>query len=429
MLTGLGALTPVGLDVAAFTAALRAGRCGVRVVDGGASAVNAGPGIGDPAPPRLLAALPELGLPELLDPIAELDPDLRRRCLRAARRSPLPVRAALAAAVQAWQDAGLAQAPVPAERIGLVVAGHNLTGRQAFELYPTYLRQPGHLPPRFALQAQDTDHVGTISEALGIEGEGCTIGASSASGNAALIHAARLVHIGAVDVCLAVGAMAQLGPLEYQALVNLGVNAPTANPNTACRPFDRARSGIVPGEAAACVVVESAASAARRGAPAWAELAGHALVLSATSLSDPSPAGEARAMTQALAMAGISADRLDYINAHATGTPAGDDAETEALTRVLGPTTGRPWINATKALLGHCLSAAGMVEAVAVALQMRAGFVHGNPALHDPVNTQLRFVGPQAQPATIDYALSNSFGFGGFNSAVVLKRCGPDAQD
>ena len=128
-------------------------------------------------------------------------------------------------------------------------------------------------------------------------------------------------------------------------------------------------------------------------------------------------------MAGALAMAGIGAERVDYVNAHATGTPAGDDAEVQALAAVLGAGAGRPWVNATKALIGHCLSAAGVVEAVAAVVQMRAGFVHPNPALRDPVTAGLRFGGADEPPPAVgEYALSNSFGFGGFNSAVVLRR-------
>lgn len=421
LITGLGALTPIGADVPTFAAALREGRCGIQVV-------------ADPDAPdqrRLLAPLTDPGLAAMLDGVEGLDPVRHKRFLRIARRSPFPVRAALTAAVQAWQDAELATLPVPRDRIGIVVGGHNLTGHSAFELYPTYLRQPAHVPPRFALQAQDTDHVGTISEALGIEGEGCTVGASSASGNAALIHAARLVQTGEVDVCLAVGALARLGPLEVRSLANLGASALV---DTACRPFDRRRAGFVPGEAAACVVVESQDSAVRRGirTDAVVELAGAAMVLAGTSLSDPSRASEVRAMAGALARAGIGAERIDYINAHATGTPAGDDVEIDALIEVFGDGAGagagdgaaaaQPWVNATKALIGHCLSAAGVVEAVAAVVQMRGGFVHPNPVLADPVTAGLRLVGTSAQPAAVEYALSNSFGFGGFNSSVVLRR-------
>lgn len=425
LVTGLGVVSPVGHDVPAFTAALRDGRCGI-------VATRAhGPDSGA----RLLAPLGPFDVAAALDACAGLDAETRARALRTARRSPLPVQAALAAAAQAWQDAGLARRPVPGERIGLVVGGHNLTGSAAFT---AAAHGAAYVPPRFALQAQDTDHIGTLSQALGITGEGCTVGASSASGNLALIHAARLIGFEAVDVCLAVGAMAQLGELERRALANLGVlaeaggdadqefDAPSASGagrrHLGCRPFDKERSGLVPGEAAACLVLESESSALSRGVPASIELSGFKLALDGNSLSNPSVDGEARAIAGALARAGVEAAEVGYVNAHGTATPAGDDAELAALAQVFGAAVGSPWINSTKALIGHCLSAAGTVEAVATVVQLRSGFVHGNPALRHPVSDAHRFAGPQARPARFTHALSNSFGFGGFNTSLLFSR-------
>ena len=416
-ITGLGVICSIGQDATSFTAALREGRCGIVLA-------------ADPADPdgaTHLAPLGDFDLVDTLDTRAGLPAELRRDALRAARRSPLPVQAALAAALEAWQRADLIDRPVASERIGLIVGGHNLTGRYAFDQYATFQREPAYLPRRYALHIQDTDHVGTISQALGIRGEGYTVGASSASGNAALIHAARLVACGAVDVCLAVGASARLAPPELAALANLGLLAapgPGIPADRACRPFDRARSGIVPGEAAACVVLESEESAARRAVPVLARLAGYAAALDGNSLSNPDPLGEARAMRAALLSAGTAAAAVDYVNAHGTGTPAGDDAELKALRELFNAGDPAPWLNSTKALTGHCLSAAGVLEAVATVAQIRAGFVHPNPALTEAAEPGHRLVGRTASPARIERALSNSFGFGGFNSSVLI--CGPE---
>ena len=129
---------------------------------------------------------------------------------------------------------------------------------------------------------------------------------------------------------------------------------------------------------------------------------------------------KARAMAKALDEAGVPADRVDYMNAHATATPAGDDTEAKAVLRLFGH--GRPWVNATKGLIGHCLSAAGVIEAVATVVQMRHGFVHPNPGLETPIDNALRLVGSEAVNTDVHCALSNSFGFGGFNSSLVLLR-------
>jgi malonyl-ACP decarboxylase len=142
--------------------------------------------------------------------------------------------------------------------------------------------------------------------------------------------------------------------------------------------------------------------------------------LSANALADPSFWDEARVMEEALAQAGREPQAVDYVNAHATSTPAGDAAELRALRHVFGGAFHRPWINATKALTGHCLGAAGVLEAVATVVQMAGGFVHPNPHLEEPIDADARFVPRRAQQVPIRVALSNSFGFGGFHSAVVL---------
>ncbi len=413
VVTGLGVVCAIGFDVPSFTEALRAGRSGVEAVDELAGPETAG----------LLATVHDFDLPTALDRCHGLAPRVRDRILRAGHRSPPPIAVALAVAVQGWLDADLGRLPVPAERIGLIVGGHNLTSSYAFDQHETYEREPAFLPARYALHAQDTDHVGTISEALGIMGEGYTVGASSASGNAAVIHAARLISCGAVDVCLAIGALSQLDPQERSAFAQLGVLAEPDDDVAAAdgpRPFDKGRSGFVPGEGSACLVLESRTGARRRGVPALAELAGFAMALDGNSLANPSVEGEARAMSAALRQAGVGGADLDYVNAHATATPAGDDAEVRALLQVFGDR--RPWVNSTKALVGHCLSAAGAIEAVATVVQMWGGFVHPNPNSMRPVDNRLRLVGTSAVSADITCALSNSFGFGGFNTSLVFLR-------
>ena len=176
----------------------------------------------------------------------------------------------------------------------------------------------------------------------------------------------------------------------------------------------------MPGEAAACIVLESWPSAQRRGVTPVAELVGVAQVLDANALPNPDVHGESRAMAKALADAAVARGRVGYINAHATATPAGDDAEAEAIATVFGP--ARPWVNATKGLIGHCLSTAGVIETVAAAIQIADGFLHPNPNLRAPADAGLRYVGTGAIDVQVDYALSNAFGFGGFNSCIVLRN-------
>ncbi|WP_030257036.1 MULTISPECIES: beta-ketoacyl synthase N-terminal-like domain-containing protein [Streptomyces] len=396
---GLGIVSPIGTGASRFAAALRAGTCGIVPVEDEGGAAHAAP----------------LGSFDLRAQLSDVPDDLRRSALRLAGRSPFAVQAAACAAVQAWLDAGLdRRAGLDPERIGLVVAGNNLTAGHAEQLRPVYERGSRFVPPRFALQMQDTDHVGVLSHILGIRGEGCTVGAASASGTVAIVNAARLVASGAVDVCLVVGALADLTPMERAAFRNLGAMADGPEPPGS--PFDGAHRGFVPGQAAACLVLEAGAERP------LAEVAGYAMALDGNSLADPDESGEVRAVRRALAVAGLDPADIAYVNTHGSGSRLGDRTELDALRRVFGPHSGRPWLNATKGMTGHCLGAAGVVEAVATVVQMRDGFVHPNVGLRDPIETGWRFVGAEAVDVAVPTALSTSFGFGGFNACVVLKE-------
>ncbi|MBI3688119.1 MAG: polyketide beta-ketoacyl:ACP synthase [Actinobacteria bacterium] len=417
VVTGLGVVCPTGADVDGFAAALRAGVSGIGLrpatVDGEAPGMR----------PRLVADLRGFDLPGRLAGLPQLPETTRRAAARVAGRSPLAIQAGVAAAVESWLAAGLHRAELPGERVGIVVAGHNLTGALAERARAGYQASPAHLPGRFALWYLDTDHVGSISQILGITGEGYTVGGASASGNVAIINAARLVAGGELDACLVVGALTALSAMEAQAFHNLGAMAGAAGadgPQQRCRPFDTRREGFVPGEAAGCLVLESAGSAARRGAEPLARVAGYAARLAGTSLPEPDLRGEVGVMTEALRRAELIPAEVDYVNAHGTGSPLGDDVEAAALRAVFGPDRPGPWINSTKALIGHCLCAAGVVEAIAAVVQMRGGFVHANPNLDESIAPDLRLVGRRAEPAEVRVAVSNGFGFGGFNTSVVL---------
>ena len=411
--TGMGIVCAIGHGVPAFARALREGRSGVARVPGDA--------------PWLCAPAGEVSLQSALAAGAGLPAALLERARRAAFRSPRTIHAALQAALEGWAAARLHQAPLPAERVALVVAGHNLTTGYLHRVAERRVHAPAHLPGRLALHAQDTDHVGTLGQALEIRGEGCTVGGASASGNVAIVTAARMVEAGAADACLVVGAMADPSPLEREGFLALGAMAADdgrEDPRRVCRPFDAGHRGFVPGEAAACLVLESPRSARRRGAAVLARVSGYTLALDGGGLAEPSEEGEARAMAGALERAGVDPRRVDYVSTHGTSSPLGDATELRALRRVLGPALGAPWVNATKELTGHCLHAAGVVEAVATVVQIGQGFVHPNPNLARPIDPEFRFVGPAARPAAIGAALSSSFGFGGFNASVVLAAPG-----
>jgi len=337
------------------------------------------------------------------------------------------VQAATVVALQAWHHAGLHDQAPPADRVGVVVGGSNLTEAYAQSARARYERNPAFLPASFALHSLDTDHVGVVSEVLGLTGEGCTVGGASASGNLAIIHAARLIRDGGADACLAIGALAELGPLQRRGYLNAGAMAALEGGSPA-PPFDRDRRGFVPGQGSACLVLESAGSARRRGVAPLAELAGNHVALAANRLADPAEASEAAAMAVALRRAGLAPGQVDYVNAHGSGSPLGDAVEAAALDRVFAGVREPPWTNSTRSLVGNCLTAAGAVEAAATIVQLGHGFVHPNAGLRRPLDTTCQLAGPTARPAALAVAVSNSFGFGGFHSSIVLTRPRPDGR-
>ena len=331
----------------------------------------------------------------------------------ALRRASLPMRATFAVAREA-----MGQAKLPAEEVGIVVAGSNLQLGRAWQAYEKYRTEPAYLSPRHGYEFYDTHVMALLAELLELRGPGFTVGGASASGNVAILAGLDLVRHGRAGACLVVGPLPELSPVERQALGTMGALAPEGS---ACRPFDRAAAGFVPGEACAAVLLESEKSAAARGAAALAEIAGAWSGLGGSHLPAPDVDSELRAMAGALDDAGADVAELDHISAHATSTPAGDVAECAALRRLLGARAKDVPVNATKSLVGHALHAAGVVELVALILQMRGGFVHGTAGLRDPIADDLRLVGPRAIDHRIRLGLSNSFGFGSIATSVAVR--------
>jgi malonyl-ACP decarboxylase len=415
VITGMGVLNSVAHDANEFVTALRAGKSGI-------AALSAPP---EGVPVNIGAEIRDWAYLKALGRFDGLSDDLLQKAKRGAARSPFAVQTSVFTGLQAWQQAELECKPADPERIGLVVAGSNLSQNYRYGLQDRFKATPEYLPPSYALHFLDTDHVGTLSEILNIQGEGFTVGGASASGNIGIIKGAQLIQLGIVDVCLVIGAVADLSPMEWQgfhAIGAMGGKKFADEPEKACRPFDQEHEGFVYGQGSGCLVLESRESAERRGASVLAEYLGGGVALDANRLSDPTEKGEARAMQLALAQAGLGPEAVDYISAHGTSSPLGDDTEVGAFRRVFGERVSDVWINATKGLIGHCLYAAGVTEAIAAILQMREGFVHPNKNLDQPIDGECRFAGSEAADADLSVALSNSFGFGGINTSIILKK-------
>ncbi|GAB2890634.1 polyketide biosynthesis malonyl-ACP decarboxylase PksF [Paraburkholderia jirisanensis] len=407
VVTGLGAVSAPGVGRGALLQGLRQGRSAiVRCSD---------PELALP----VLAPLPDCDIATLATDLG-IDSASSASLQRIARRAGTPLRAALLAAAQAWCQSGTQAA---AERVALIVSGSNLDQRAAAQ---SMARVAGGraVRPSYASDFMDTDFVGAISEALGIKGEGYVVGGASASGGIALAHARRALLSEEVDAVLVVGVPMMLSNAEISALSAVGAlyrdAVPAAHGALVCRPFDRAAAGFVYGQGSAAMLLERAGASGTPAGQPLARLAAATMGLDANRSTNPSVSGEVATMRRALQQADLDAAAIGLVSAHGTSSVLGDQVEAAALVEVFGGNAHSPWINMPKALLGHCLASAGLLEAVALVLQMQHGFAHANPALDQPIDSRPKWVGKQAVPCRIDAAMSNSFGFGGINSCQIF---------
>jgi malonyl-ACP decarboxylase len=403
VVSGLGVTSAIGQGQAAFTRALLDGRHRFDVLRR--------PGRQLPVPdqgPRFIGAeIDALALPDAIAP----------GLLRTASWS---AQVALATLHEAWHDAALDR--VAPERIGLIVGGSNVQQRDLVAAHDAYRGREAFLRPTYGLAFMDSDLCGLCTQQFGIRGPAFTVGGASASGQVAVIEAIHAVASGRVDACIAIGALMDLSYWECQGLRTLGAMGSgrhALDPAAACRPFDEDRDGFIFGEACGAIVVEKMETAVRTARAPYARLAGWAMRMDANRNPNPSTEGEVAAIEAALAAAGLAPRAIDYVNPHGTGAPLGDTTELDTLRRC---DLGHAWINTTKSIVGHGLSAAGAVELIAVMLQMKAGRLHPTRNLDHPIDRGFRWVGPEAVPHRIDNAINLSMGFGGVNTAICLQR-------
>lgn len=415
--TGLGVVTTIGESPAEFFDGLAAGRSGItrlRRVDKRCYAQIGA----DLSAFELDAHLARVG--------AHYPAELARQARRLLRATPLPGRLTAAAALHAFVDAGLGESPVAADRLGHVLAGHNLNAFYTAENVRQFDEEPEFIDSLMGLLCLDTDVLSVISELLSIRGPSFTVGGACASGNMALLAGLDAVRAGRADAVVVSGAASDVdfAALHSWAMMDaLSIRSFNDAPERASRPFDALREGFVPSHAAAVVILESWSSARARGVPIRAELLGAGATSDATRQPTPSLDGQVRAMRGALADAGVEPGEVDYVNAHATSTPLGDAMEVASIKAVLGPRAYRVPVNSTKSMIGHSLTAAGVVELVATILQLERGVVHPtiNQEERDPA-LDLDFVPNRAREHPARVAISNAFGFGGLNACVVVGR-------
>ena len=417
--TGMGVVTVIGDTTDGFYRSLLAGRSGItRWKRAGAMSRCASRIGGDLSDFDLAGHLHGLG--------SRYGEELEKRCLSLMRAAPLVPRLVAAAALQAFRDAAFLRGVDPA-RTAHVLGGHNLNAGYIVENALTFHHEePDYIEPLFGLHCLDTDVLSATSELLGLQGPSFTVGGACASGNLAVLAGLDLLRAGRADAVVVSGAPIELEPVAlhgWSLMEAISSQSFQDSPERASRPFDALREGFVPSEGAGVLVLETLACARDRGARIHGEILGASAASDASRLTRPDRDGQVRTMREAMEDAGIGPDDVDYVNAHATSTPLGDAVEVSAIKIALGERARRIPVNATKSLIGHCLSAAGVVELIATLLQMHHGTLHPTINLdHPDPELDLDFVVEGARAASIDVAISNAFGFGGLNSSVAVGR-------
>ena len=404
VVTGLGAVTPAGNDVAETWSNIVAGRSGIRAIDAFDVSEYAS---------RIGGAVRDLDLAPYLTP-------------RDARRMDPFIHYGLVASIQAIEDADLQVTEANAERIGVCI-GSGIGGLPGIEKGHEALRGggPRKVSPFFVPSNIINMVAGNLSIRYGIKGPNYSIVTACSTGAHCIGDASRMIERGDADCMLAGGTEMATSPTGLAGFASArALSTRNDDPEGASRPWDEGRDGFVLADGAGVVVLESLEHAERRGARIYAEMAGFGMSSDAFHITLPPDdgAGARRCMQLALDDAGVSPEEVDYINAHGTSTPAGDVIETRAVRDVFGGHAKRLAISSTKSMIGHTLGAAGGIEAIFCVLAIRDGVAPPTINLEEPSpDCDLDYVPNLAREMKIDVALSNSFGFGGTNGSLVFR--------
>ena len=401
----MGVVSPVGTGLEAFWTSLVEGRSGVGPIT-----------LFDPSDLscRIAAEVKDF------DPTRYMD-------RKEARHTDRFCQFALAAAAMALEDAGLAGAGRLGPRVGVII-GSGIGGMSTLEEQHRVMLEKGRtrVSPFLVPMMIPDMAAGLVSIRWGAEGpNSCTVSAC-ASGSHSIGDAFRIVQRGEADIMISGGAEAAITPLAMAAFCSAkALSTRNEEPSRASRPFDRDRDGFVMGEGAGILVLEEREHALARGARIYAELVGYASTGDAYHITAPAPEGRgaARAMELALQDAGLSAQQVDYVNAHGTSTEYNDWYETLAIKRALGEHAYRVAVSSTKSMTGHLLGAAGGVEAIATVLALYHQTIPPTINLdHPDPRCDLDYVPHRARRQPLEVAISNSFGFGGHNAVLVFRR-------
>ncbi len=406
VITGMGAVTPLGHDVPTTWANIVAGKSGVSpITSWDASKYDC----------RFAAQ------------VSGFEPRKHFFNEKDARRADRYAQLAMASAKEAVKHGGLDPAKLDLDRVGVLV-GSGIGGLESLGHQDEILitKGPGRVSPFMIPMMISNMAAGLISMEFGFAGPNVSVVTACATSNNCIGEAWRLIRDDEADVILAGGSEAAVTPLGMSGFAAMrALSTRNDEPERASRPFDKDRDGFVMGEGAGVVIVEELEHAKKRGAHILAELTGYGLSADAYHMTSPPPggAGAVKAMQHTLKRAGLPVEKIDYINAHGTSTPVGDVAETEAIKAVFGDHAKKLAVSSTKSMIGHLLGAAGAAELIFCIKAIEHNVVPPTINLDNPDPAcDLDYVPHKAREMRVDAALSNSFGFGGHNASLLVQR-------
>ncbi len=405
VITGLGAITPIGNNTKEFWEGIKKGTCGIdEITRFDTSTFKV----------KLAAEVKGYNPEEYFD---------RRESKRLDKYSQY----AIVASREAWKDSGLDREKENMERVGVVV-GSGIGGVQTIETenQKCVIKGPDRVSPMYIPMAIINMATGNVAIDIGAKGESMAMVTACASGTHCIGESYRMIKHGYQDVMVAGGTEASITPLSIAGFSNIKALTKTEDKTRASIPFDKERSGFVMGEGAGIVVLEELEHAQKRGAKIYAEVVGYGATSDAYHITSPAPGGEggARAMKLAMQDGNVKPEEITYINAHGTSTHLNDSCETQAIKVALGEKIAKEvMISSTKGHTGHLLGAAGGVEAIVCAKAIEEGFAPATINYKVPdEECDLDIIPNEGRKADIQCAMSNSLGFGGHNSSIILKK-------
>ena len=404
VITGIGAITPIGNNAKEFWKGIKEGKCGIDKITHF-----------DITNYKVQLAAEVKGY----NPEEHFD-------RRNAKRMDLFSQYAIVAAREAWNDSKLDKDKENMERVG-VILGSGIGGLNTMESDISNLIQkgPDRVSPMFIPMSIANMAAGNVAIELGAKGESISMVTACASGTHCIGESFRMIKNGYQDIVIAGGTEAPITPVGIAGFTNIKALSQATDKNRASIPFDKERSGFVMGEGAGIVILEELEHAIKRGAKIYAEIVGYGATSDAYHITSPAPGGEggARAMKIAMEEAGVKPEEVNYINAHGTSTHLNDSCETQAIKTAFGEASKKVMVSSTKGHTGHLLGAAGGVEAVVCAKSVEEGFVPATINYKVPdEECDLDIVPNEGRKVEVKYAMSNSLGFGGHNASILLKK-------